>query len=83
MLEDEVQLVSALKEDEEEDRSMIGMLSLPEDVWMPFLGGEISSNSTAKDPFSEDMARSLWGEDAIEEVKSCSVKKSRLAALLR
>ena len=54
-------------------------LSLPQDVWRPFVhsGDETTTN------VSDEMGKRLWSEESMQEVTRCALRKSRLHSLIR
>ena len=73
-MQDHVDLITELADgDESEQRS----LCLPQDVWLPFLGGE------ACDPFSKQMAECLWGQTSLQEIQSSTKAATQMESLLR
>ncbi len=87
-LEDSEDLVSALKEDEEDP----GRLCLPRDVWAPFEGGAGSpgrggqgSGGGAEDPFSGEFAAELWGAADLRELglRGGGATFARIESLIR
>jgi hypothetical protein len=77
MVNDAVDLISELKEEEEDTNRFC----LPGDIWLPFTAST-ASGDTDTDQLGQEMSRELWGEASLQEIRSCATTKARVEALL-
>ena len=81
MMNDTVDLLSELKEEEEDTNRFC----LPGDIWLPFTTTAASGDTdtdTDTDQLGQEMSRELWGEASLQEIRSCATTKARVEALL-